>query len=392
MRRWTWACLALTAAILALVFAIFRLGGSSAPPSLAQPVPALEIDVVQDAGNTWCNPVDSTTASSVPVGNPHQAAICLIGAAENPDALTLAVTYNSSLNSCTNTGQTIPGLDANPNFQLEWLLGTGDEALSWDCSSNGNAYPSCGSGTANISCNESTAEPKAPTGNEAIAVITWTAAGNGTDTIGFGAGAIYDWADEPILRCPASCIGATVTKGVSAPTATFTPLPTATPTIPGPTNTPTETPLPTATPTITNTPTVTATPTITNTPTDTATPTETPLPTATPTITDTPPPTATPTITDTPLPTTRHRKTATPTEEPTATETVAPPATSTPIPPPPPTATPLGGVGPQLVPPETGSGSGGGFPWVLALLAGASGTAALAGGLSLRLARIRRRN
>jgi len=87
----------------------------------------------------------------------------------------------------------------------------------------------------------------------------------------------------------------------------------------------------------------------------------------------------------------RHR---TPTPKPTATEepTVPPPPPSaTPLPPPPATPTPLGGVGTQLVPPETGSGStGGAFSWLLALLAGTAGIGALAGGgFYLRFARRR---
>jgi hypothetical protein len=85
----------------------------------------------------------------------------------------------------------------------------------------------------------------------------------------------------------------------------------------------------------------------------------------------------------------RHR---TPTPKPTATRepTVPPPPTNTPAPPPA-TPTPLGGVGTQLVPPETGSGStGGAFSWLLALLAGTAGIAALAGGgFYLRFARRR---
>jgi hypothetical protein len=92
-----------------------------------------------------------------------------------------------------------------------------------------------------------------------------------------------------------------------------------------------------------------------------------------------------------------HRSTATPTEVP-ATETSTPGPTS----PPPPTsarpaatATPLGGgVGPQLFPPGTGSGSDGGFPWASTawVLMGAAGAAALAGGLYLRVARAGKRS
>jgi len=85
----------------------------------------------------------------------------------------------------------------------------------------------------------------------------------------------------------------------------------------------------------------------------------------------------------------RH-KTRTPTPEATDTEEPTVPAPS--ATPALPTPTPLGGgVGPQLLPPETGSGStGGGFPWTLALLAGVAGAAALAGGLYLNYGWARR--
>jgi hypothetical protein len=93
--------------------------------------------------------------------------------------------------------------------------------------------------------------------------------------------------------------------------------------------------------------------------------------------------------TDTKTTNIRHR---TPTPKPTSTSepTVPPSSSSTPPPPPTVTPTPLGGVGTQLVPPETGSGSGGsGLTWIACLLGGIAGASVLAGGFYLRFARRR---
>jgi hypothetical protein len=50
-------------------------------------------------------------------------------------------------------------------------------------------------------------------------------------------------------------------------------------------------------------------------------------------------------------------------------------------------------VGPQLFPPGTGSGSGGGFSWMsmVWVVMGAAGATALAGGMYVRVARAGRR-
>jgi hypothetical protein len=93
----------------------------------------------------------------------------------------------------------------------------------------------------------------------------------------------------------------------------------------------------------------------------------------------------------TPVPTVHHRRhTATP--EPTKTSTLPPTSRPPTVTVPAATSTPSGGAGPQLVPPQTGSGSAGGYPWtpVASLLVGTSGAAAVAGGLCLRRARSRR--
>lgn len=107
-----------------------------------------------------------------------------------------------------------------------------------------------------------------------------------------------------------------------APTATYTPTPTATDT-PTPTATDTDTPTPTATDVDTPTPTVTDTNTPTPTATDTDTPTATLTYTSTPTSANTPTPTPTPTATRTPTPSSTPTITPTRTPSPTATPSTA---------------------------------------------------------------------
>jgi hypothetical protein len=88
--------------------------------------------------------------------------------------------------------------------------------------------------------------------------------------------------------------------------------------------------------------------------------------------------------TPTSVPTRHHRSTATPTATAMATATRVAPTVP---PPPPPTPTPLGGAGPLVVPPVTGSGpSDGGAPWAVWLAIGIAGVAATTAGVYLRRA------
>jgi hypothetical protein len=228
MKGWKWGLLALPIIGLVLVLALFDPGSLGTPESSAAAVPQLAIDLVQDSG--WCNTIDST--ANVPVGNQHQAAICLLNVGGySASDFGIQVLYNSSRNSCSNTGQTGAGLDANPDFVVSPVGG-------YNCSNSGLTYPSCGAGVAFIGCN-TVDDSVILSGNWAIAVITWTASAAGDDDLSFGTASLYSSDGENILRCPgANCLGATVTKlGPATATPTPTPVP--------PTETPT--PLPTAT-------------------------------------------------------------------------------------------------------------------------------------------------
>jgi hypothetical protein len=304
MRRWTWGLLVLSVASLALFFALFSPWGSGTPRSSALVNTGhahIEIDVVQDPGGTWCNPVDTTTNV---VSGVHKAAICLTDVTTvSPGAFNIELNYDiaDNLNSCTDTpNQTIPALDSNPDANVGTTVfsgntGAGNLGTGCDCSSGGLAFPTCDywagfppddftatERTAYVSCACATSAtlPIGAAVSSVLAVVTYTANGTGVDSLEFGTVAVYP---GPILRCPSAyCFGATVIKG-NVPTNTPLP-PTATPTT-------TNTPLPTATPTITQTPTITNTPlpaTSTPTATATSTPTNTPQPSPTPTYTPTP--------------------------------------------------------------------------------------------------------
>jgi hypothetical protein len=242
-----------------------------------------QVAIDLDEGTGWCKTIEAT--DTVTVGEVHKAAIC-VSAGNAITQFNFELHFNNTLDTCSNTGQTGNGLDANPDLVA---LGTG-----WDCSLGGNAYPWCNvnnngtpvtTSTASMLCttNDETVPPQ--TGWEPIAVITWTATAPGSDALTWVSGSFTDSTYEGVTGCAtnANCLGATVTKlGPATATPTLTPVP--------PTDTPT--PTQTATPAPpTATPTETATPTITNTPlpaTSTFTPTATATATATATFTPTP--------------------------------------------------------------------------------------------------------
>ena len=311
MRRWTWACLIVSVAGLAIALAVLRPGGLGR--SSASAVPQLYLDVVEDTG--WCNTIDAT--ATVSVGAVHKAAICLTGSTTAAKNLDIVVNFNTAINDCTNTGSVCGDMGTALNANPDWVgQGTGFNCSLGGlkcpyCKTNYNEDPPVVTSEAFITCG-STADPGTLSGPEPLAVITWTASASvtGVDNLTFGTASVSDQLFNELVSCPdANCHGATVYKGV-------------TPTPPVPTNTPTRTATPTPVPA-----TATPTPTRTNTPLPTAT--NTPLP---PTATNTPAPTATntpvpPTATNTPVPT------ATNTPLPTATNTPLPTATNTPVPP-----------------------------------------------------------
>jgi hypothetical protein len=328
MKHWQWFSLALSPLLLVVALVGVRSFGGSADKASAQ---AAQIVLDLDEGTGWCNTIETT--DTVATGLTHEAAICLTGSAVAAANFNIVVNYTSAgagTNTCSSTGQTGAGLDANPDF----IVPTGS---GWDCSSSGNLYPKCGetAGRAEITCGSLT--PGTPSGNWAIAVIEWTASGAGGDNLSFGTTALYDTNGDPIVKCadtPDDCIGATVTKTGTAP------VPTATST---------------ATPTATSTPSC-------------GRGEQDPCPTSTPTP---------------------KAWTKTPTTAPTGTP--APSEPGEPAQPPPPPPPPSGGTMPQVVPPATGTGSGG-VAWTTSLmwtLAGAGALSVFLGGLYLRRARNR---
>jgi len=196
-----------------------RSSGGSADKASAQ-VAQIVLDL--DPAGGWCTTIQSTGTATT--GLTDKAAICLTGSAVGAANFNIDVNYTSAgtgKNSCTSKNQTGTGLDANPDF----IVTTGS---GWDCSSSGNLYPKCGEtvGVASITCGSLT--PGTPTGNWAIAEITWTADNAGTDTLSFGTTALYDTAGGEIVKCantPENCLGATIEKSPPVPTATATALP-----------------------------------------------------------------------------------------------------------------------------------------------------------------------
>jgi hypothetical protein len=348
MRRRLWLFLTLSLVLVAIALISVRYfdgSGGIASAHVNTGAVHIEIDVVEDAGGTWCNPVDSST--TVAVGTPHKAAICLSDAASiAPGAFNIELDYNGDLNLCTDSAQVTGGMDMNPDANVGATVfsgsaGAGALGTGCDCSSGGLGFPTCNYDTGGVVelpekaafvscvCALSQTLPVGTGVSSPLAVVTFTATGGGDDVLSFGTVSVTR-TGAPTLRCPgAQCFSATVHKSGPTPLpATVTPLP----------------PTPTSTPSCGLEGQVRC-----------------------------------PTSTATSRPFTRTPSPA-PTNTPGAGEPTVPP------PPPPPPPPPSGGQQPSVTPPNTGTGPGG-VTWATTLMwILGSGTALslLAGGFYLR--------
>jgi uncharacterized repeat protein (TIGR01451 family) len=312
-------------------------------------LPHAYIDKVEN-GDGWCDP-DFVDATSIEiVGDTHQLAVCVEYLPEDVSEFDLTISYNDLLDTCGDNEIACPvdtaclddNPDANDGDMIEWGgVSLGDD---WDCTAEGDVdEPTCNlnsegthgphAGKAWISCHADLGSSTTLRAG-ALAVLTLDVAAAGEDDV-----EIYSlqiWGDEAII---AQCLPPTAPQGIVGAALPMD--------------------------------------------CDGATDTKV-VSTPTPTATNTPTATRTPTITPTPEEETHKRETKTPTPAPTETATPVPPTVP---PPPPPTATPLGGVGPEIIAPTTGSGSPvGGFTWAIWLAAGIAGAAA-AGGFYFRYAK-----
>jgi hypothetical protein len=211
---------------------------------------SLSIDMVQDAGGTWCNPIDATGTETVP--SDYTVAVCLTsaGPGNEPNAFGFELHYNPQLNACQAQGANCssPNLDCNPDANTGASTSSTPSLgnVGYDCSGVGAAPPTCDAGKAYLGC-FTTGTPTLNVGNTVsapIAVVNLHALAVGVDNLtlenvsvtstNFGG----DLVDCP--GPPGFCFGATDNKELPAPTATFTPTNTPLPA----TNTPTATPVP----------------------------------------------------------------------------------------------------------------------------------------------------
>jgi hypothetical protein len=185
-----------------------------------------QVAIDLDEGTGWCNTIEAT--DTVQVGDVHKAAIC-VSAGNAIVGFNFELHFDNTVDTCSNTGQTGNGLDANPN-----LVALG---ASWDCSLGGNAYPYCNvnnngtpvtTSSAAMLCTTVDETVPVQTGWEAIAVITWTATAPGSDALSWVSGSFTDVNYEGVTGCAtnANCLVATVTK-LAAPTPTPTTPPAA---------------------------------------------------------------------------------------------------------------------------------------------------------------------
>ena len=224
------------------------------PQDVAHAAPPFQFAI--DA-NPWnnANPCASIDASnSVDVGDDHQVAVCTVNEPRdaggvNPDNVNVfgfTLTYNPLLNQCK-TDPDCPAppagkcLDDNPDANAGSTLGSGvptspDLGTGWDCSCAGLTQPTCGGGTAVVNC-LSTEGPYTSGGLSPfpLAIVSFTAIGEGVDTIIATAGLTGVWWEGVMTRgagpTPGSVSAEVHNEGTPPPpTATQTATATATPT------------------------------------------------------------------------------------------------------------------------------------------------------------------
>jgi hypothetical protein len=202
----------------------------------------LELDMQQDLGGAWCNPVD--WVRTVQVGEQYSVAVCLVMPPSSPGGFQFELDYNSALNDCVDW----PGssFDSNPDANLgltKWDgtlpitvngLGTG-----WDCNIGGTSPPTCADpeGRASLKCATVSGTAELPFGYcvpEPIAVVTLRALAPGFGDLTLWNVEVGDANGDAYLSCfPNDTNYCTGGLDISiAPTSTVTPTrsPTATPT------------------------------------------------------------------------------------------------------------------------------------------------------------------
>jgi len=272
MSRWLLTLLALSAVTVAVVLAIARPGALSRPGTFAQPVAAVagtqpsptpapyaDIDKIPD-GDGWCNPVQNQ--STEVVGTSHKLAVCVHNMPEDVGGFDLTISYDDTLDSCTETNCTEgPCLNDNPDANA----GLGQE---WNCRLEGHGQPMCHqlqtagdglstvpgpSGRATINC-----EGDGTIKEGALAVLNLDVIAAGTDNVGINWLVVYNAEATPIAHCQynnaggfgMTCLGATDIKqsGETHKRATLTPTPEPPTATPVPPTVPPPPPPPTATP------------------------------------------------------------------------------------------------------------------------------------------------
>jgi hypothetical protein len=278
MKRWRWPLFAQGVIALAVIITLLCLRtGDSTTNVSAQPTFRISIDAIPANGTRPCDPVDPVRV--VNPGDTYTVGLCIESQPEAPQAFSLRVLYDGTLNVAPEVADVSPALDDNPDAN-DGDGGTAGDKLGtgWNCTGFGIQFPKGDDpftpGTdALINCNANIVTPDADLTITPglLATITFQATNVGAETLTWGEDTAIAGAAGEIGHCALAdpiipCEGATIFKGI------------------------TPTPAPTSTPTPSNTPTQTPTPTVTLTPSVTPTATETPI--VTPTFTPTPPPTS----------------------------------------------------------------------------------------------------
>jgi len=203
----------------------------------AQGGAALVLDMNADNGNGPCDPIDDTV--SVGKGSEYKVAVCLRGAFTPPAAFEIHMSNDTSVGQCVPVECADKDcLDVNPDANAGTTTWGTSLGANWDCEYMDLQPPSCDeNGRVFISC-LTLDPPTLPAGlgvTAPLAVITFKAISEGTDTFSLGSDSVaYTFDVSPLVDCSGStpCPGGSVAiTAAGAPTATVasSPVPGTTP-------------------------------------------------------------------------------------------------------------------------------------------------------------------
>lgn len=191
----------------------------------AQGGPSVALDMNIDNGSGPCNPIDDTVSAEK--GSEYKVAVCLTGVTSPPAAIEMSLTSDKSLSQCVPVECTDKDcLDGNPDANAGTTTWGTSLGANWDCSVMDINPPTCDlNGQVHLEC-MTMGDGTLPVGPEVsapVAVISFKATAEGTDTISVDSATFFSSDVSSILSCPDPSLcptGSVTITAVGAPTAT----------------------------------------------------------------------------------------------------------------------------------------------------------------------------